>query len=72
MKNVFLQLYSLGPSTSQDMVENFKIVSEMGYAQGVHRQVLFTIGLVLFGFIMGMNLFLTGILKEKAQEEKYG
>ncbi len=32
MKNVFLQLYSLGPCTSQDMVENFKIVSEMGYA----------------------------------------
>lgn len=32
MKNVYLQLYSLGPCTSQDMVENFKLVSEMGYA----------------------------------------
>ena len=42
------------------------IVSEMGYAHGVHRQVLFTIGLVLFCFIMLMNLLLTGILKERA------
>ena len=44
------------------------IVSEMGYASGLHRQVLFTIGLVLFVFIMIINLVLTGILKEK--EEK--
>lgn len=39
------------------------IVSEMGYAQGLHRQVLFTIGLLLFLFIMGANMVLTGILK---------
>ena len=39
------------------------IVSEMGYSSGVHRQVLFTIGLVLFVFIMFINLILTGILK---------
>ena len=44
------------------------IVLEMGYASGLHRQVLFTIGLVLFVFIMIINLVLTGILKEK--EEK--
>ena len=44
------------------------IVSEMGYASGLHSQVLFTIGLVLFVFIMIINLVLTGILKEK--EEK--
>lgn len=44
------------------------IVSEMGYAEGLHRQVLFTIGLVLFVFIMAINLVLTRILKEK--EEK--
>ncbi len=43
------------------------IVGEMGYAQGLHRQVLFTIGLVLFAFIMLMNLWLTGILKESGQ-----
>lgn len=39
------------------------IVSEMGYAQGTHRDVLFTIGLVLFAFIIGINLLLTYILK---------
>ena len=40
------------------------IVSEMGYAADLHRQVLFTIGLVLFGFIMFINMTLTGILKK--------
>lgn len=39
------------------------IVSEMGYAADLHRQVLFTIGLVLFVFIMLINLCLTRILK---------
>lgn len=39
------------------------IVSEMGYAEGTHRQVLFTIGLVLFVFIMAINLVLNRILK---------
>ena len=39
------------------------IVSEMGYAGGVHRQVLFTIGLVLFVFIMLVNVILNGIIK---------
>lgn len=49
------------------------IVSEMGYASGLHRQVLFTIGLVLFVFIMLINGCLTRILKSgdpKAQEKK--
>lgn len=40
------------------------IVSEMGYAAGTHRQVLFTIGLVLFAFIMLINVTLTRILKK--------
>lgn len=40
------------------------IVAEMGYASGVHRQVLFTIGLVLFAFIMLINVSLTRILKK--------
>lgn len=39
------------------------IVSEMGYAEGTHRQVLFTIGLVLFAFIMIINIVLNRILK---------
>lgn len=40
------------------------IVSEMGYAAGIHRQVLFTIGLVLFAFIMLINISLNKILKK--------
>lgn len=39
------------------------IVSEMAYSSGVHRQVLFTIGLVLFAFIMIINIVLTRIIK---------
>ncbi|HJA91678.1 MAG TPA: phosphate ABC transporter permease subunit PstC [Candidatus Eisenbergiella merdipullorum] len=39
------------------------IVSEMGYASGLHREVLFTIGLVLFVFIMIINVCLTRLLK---------
>jgi len=35
-----------------------QIVSEMGYASGIHRQVLFTVGLVLYVFIMVVNLIL--------------
>lgn len=45
------------------------IVSEMGYASGLHRQVLFTIGLVLFAFIMFINLGLTRILKGGVKHE---
>lgn len=46
------------------------IVSEMGYASGLHRQVLFTIGLVLFVFIMIINITLSKVLKkgEKAND----
>ncbi len=45
------------------------IVSEMGYANGTHRQVLFTIGLVLFVFIMIINLILTFIIKRGDQDD---
>ena len=45
------------------------IVSEMGYASGTHREVLFTIGLVLFIFIMIINLILTFIIKKGDQHE---
>lgn len=44
------------------------IVSEMGYAAGLHRQVLFTIGMVLFLFIMCINAFLTNLMKKGEQE----
>lgn len=39
-------------------------IVSMGYAAGLHRQVLFTIGLVLFAFIMCINISLTRILKK--------
>ncbi len=40
-----------------------QLVSEMGYAEGLHRQVLFTVGLVLFLFIMLINLLLQRMRK---------
>ena len=40
-----------------------QLVSEMSYAEGTHRQVLFTVGLVLYIFIMGINLILTVLRK---------
>lgn len=45
------------------------LVSEMGYAGGLHRQVLFTVGLVLFVFIMLINLSLNRILKERERQD---
>lgn len=42
------------------------IVSEMGYAQDMHRRVLFTIGLVLFCFIMILNIGLNRLLRKGA------
>lgn len=46
------------------------IVSEMGYSSGLHRQVLFTIGLVLFVFIMVINVALNKILKKGADDNE--
>lgn len=45
------------------------IVSEMGYAEGLHRQVLFSIGLVLFLFIMLINVGLSRLLKGGSRDE---
>lgn len=42
------------------------IVSEMSYSSGLHKDVLFTIGLVLFAFIMIFNISLTNLLKKGA------
>jgi phosphate transport system permease protein len=39
------------------------VVSEMSYASDTHKRVLFTIGLVLFVFIMLINLVLNKIMK---------
>ncbi|MBQ9140606.1 MAG: phosphate ABC transporter permease subunit PstC [Lachnospiraceae bacterium] len=46
------------------------IVSEMSYAQGIHRQVLFTIGFILFVFIMFINIALNRILKKGTVENE--
>ena len=45
-----------------------QIVSEMGYAQGTHRQVLFTVGLVLYIFIMIINFILLKVRKRGVAE----
>ncbi len=41
-----------------------QLVSEMGYAEGIHRQVLFTVGLVLYIFIMVVNFILQRMRRE--------
>lgn len=45
-----------------------QIVSEMGYAQGLHRQILFTVGLVLYIFIMIVNFILLRVRKKEVSK----
>lgn len=44
-----------------------QLVSEMSYSSGLHRQVLFTVGLVLYLFIVIINLLLTAIKRKGAK-----
>ncbi|MCR4715695.1 MAG: phosphate ABC transporter permease subunit PstC [Lachnospiraceae bacterium] len=46
-----------------------QLVSEMGYAEGIHRQVLFTVGLVLYIFIMAVNIVLLKLRKEASAND---
>lgn len=46
-----------------------QLVSEMSYAEGTHRQVLFTVGLVLYLFILAVNLVLLRLRKKGAEKE---
>ena len=46
-----------------------QLVSEMGYAEGTHREVLFTVGLVLYVFIMIVNFVLLKLRREAAEDE---
>ena len=46
-----------------------QLVSEMGYAEGIHRQVLFTVGLVLYLFIMIVNLVLQRLRREGGKDD---
>lgn len=41
-----------------------QLVSEMSYASGLHRQVLFTVGLVLYIFVMIINYLLSRLKKK--------
>lgn len=45
-----------------------QLVSEMSYSSGLHRQVLFSVGLVLYIFIVLINFSLT-LLKRKGDKE---
>lgn len=46
-----------------------QLVSEMSYAEGTHRQVLFTVGLVLYLFILTVNLVLLKLRKKGGEKE---
>ena len=46
------------------------VASEMSYSSGLQRQALFSIALVLFTFIMGINLVLNLILKKGGSKAK--
>ena len=46
-----------------------QLVSEMGYAEGTHRQVLFTVGLVLYLFILAVNLVLLKLRRKGGEKE---
>ena len=45
------------------------IASEMSYAGGLHREVLFSIGLVLFIFIMVINIVINRMFKKQKNDE---
>lgn len=45
------------------------VVSEMSYASGSHKEVLYTVGLILFAFIILINLMLTYIMRGGAKSE---
>lgn len=44
------------------------IASEMAYSEGLHREVLFTIGLVLFVFIMIVNVILSRMTRKEEKD----
>ena len=46
------------------------IAKEMSYASGLQKQALFSIALVLFVFIMVINVLLNAVLKGGNKDEK--
>ena len=47
------------------------VASEMSYSSGLQRQALFSIALVLFLFIMAINLILNVVIKKKGLKFHY-
>jgi len=45
------------------------IITDMGYASGDHMTALFTTGIVLFVFIMFLNLIVNVITRKQAKSE---
>ena len=45
------------------------VASEMSYSSGLQRQALFSIALVLFLFIMTINLILNVVIKKGEQDD---
>ena len=56
-------LYSLPPALLQDVYKR----QEMGYSTGLHREALIATGVVLFVFILIINL-LFSIIKRKERK----
>jgi len=56
------------PKALNDMVRTLtmNIITDMGYASGDHRVALFATGIVLFVFIMALNLIIALISRKKA------
>jgi phosphate transport system permease protein len=46
------------------------IITDMSYAEGLHLTALFTTAIVLFLFILALNLFIQFVLKSAVQEQK--
>ena len=44
------------------------VASEMSYSEGLQRQALFSIALVLYVFIMLINALLNGVLKKRGEK----
>ncbi|NTV91091.1 MAG: phosphate ABC transporter permease subunit PstC [Clostridiales bacterium] len=59
---------ALIPSSLTDRVRTLtaNIALEMGYASGLHQEALFATGVILFLFIMALNLVLSYIMRRKA------
>ena len=58
---------ALVPNSLADPVRTLtgNVVMEMSYASGLHQQALFATGIVLFIFVMLLNLFMQLVARRK-------